>query len=286
MMWFLMLFNGLLGGILFYIITGIGQSQNYTLWGCVGFVSFVVISFLIAKFMVSKGGNKVLGFIAPARKMSNREKERVKHILHNIQEATKQKKNFSVEDIQLYTMESPLLNAFAMGRNILGVTVGALENLEDEELTGLIAHEFGHFFYKDSERQAINFGLLYFAEALLWINGLLLALSGMFQGDSKDNSSGFIALLILPIVLLALMFKYVGSIGIWVYNITYTKFNRSQEYRADLFACELGFGGGLLSVLEKIKSYEFKDNSFSARIRQTHPDTALRIDEIDSYLAK
>jgi len=285
-MWFLMIFNGVLGNVLFVMISSIFGSNHGSAWGLVGFVLFVIISFGIAKFMVSKGGNKVLGFIAPARKMSNREQERVKHIIANIQAEIKSKKGVSIDNIKLYTMESPLLNAFAMGKDILGITVGALETLDDEELAGLIAHEFGHFYNKDSERQAINFGLLCFAEALLWVNGLILLLRGTLQTNDKGESAmGMGGLLFIPLILVAILFKWVGSVGIWVYNITYGMFNHKEEYRADLFACEIGYGAGLLSVLEKIKSYEFKDNNFSSRIKQTHPDTALRIDEIDSYLA-
>ena len=289
MMWFLMLFNGIITSLATIIVASMFGTNHENLWSYGGFLAGIVISFTIAKFIVSKGGNKVLGFIAPARKMSNREQERVKHILHGVQEATKQNKNFSIEDIRLYTMDSPLLNAFAMGRNVLGITIGALENLNDEELAGLIAHEFGHFFYKDSEKQAINFGLLCFAEAILWVNGLLLALRHLISSSSSKNADdspmGMAFIIILPILMFAFMFKFMGSIGIWVYNIVYRFRSHKLEYRADLFACEIGFGAGLLSVLEKINSYEFKDNGFASRIKQTHPDTPLRIDEIDKYLA-
>lgn len=284
MMWFLMLFNGFLASLGTQLVAGVmGYNNEYLVT-----ISFFVgagISFLIAKVMVSKGGDKILGFIAPARKMSQREQERVKHILARVQEQASAKEGWKIKDIRLYTMDSPLLNAFAMGRDILGLTSGALEHLSDDELAGLIAHELGHFHYKDSERQAVNFGLLCFAEAMLWVNGIVLALRHTLT-PNKDGKSpaGVLALFILPLLVLSIMFKFVGSIGIWVYNFTYPLFNHKQEFRADMFACKIGFGAGLASVLSKIMSYEEPAKGLTARLTQTHPDTGDRIAKIDDYL--
>jgi len=283
-MWFLMLFNGLLASIGTILVTGIlGYNNEYI--EPISFLTGAGISFLIAKIMVSKGGDKILGFIAPARKMSQREQERVKHILARVQEQANAKEGWEIKNIRLYTMDSPLLNAFAMGRDILGLTSGALEHLDDDELAGLIAHEIGHFYYRDSERQAVNFGLLCFAEAMLWVNGLVLALRHLLTPNKNGHSSaGIMGLFIMPLILLAIMFRFLGSIGIWVYNFTYPLLNHKQEYRADMFACKAGFGAGLGSVLSKIMSYEEPPKGLTAKLTQTHPNTGDRIAKIDDYL--
>ncbi len=283
MMWFLLFFNGVLGFVLGAILgdflpqTSIFNDSTYAYWF---FALFIAIAFGVARFMVSKGGEWLLRLIAPARKMSQREKEKVKHALHLVQEKAKEKFNFEINDLHLFTIDSPLINAFAMSRNILAVTRGALDTLDTEDLAGLIAHEHGHFYYKDSEKLAINLGLLVMAEGLLYVNAILMLLK-----SKLSQIHGLVAMVMLIPFVLALMFKYVGSIGIWVYNITYPMLSRKQEYRADMFACELGFGKGMLTVLETIQGYEYKENNFSSKVTQTHPDTALRIDEIDKYLA-
>jgi Zn-dependent protease with chaperone function len=62
--------------------------------------------------------------------------------------------------------------------------------------------------------------------------------------------------------------------------------SRRQEYRADLFAVNAGYGTGLLSYLGKIKGMEFKGKkTLLGRLYATHPDTMLRIDRIDKALA-
>ena len=188
--------------------------------------------------------------------------------------------DFEIKDLHLYTIDSPLLNAFAMSRNILGVTKGALDTLEEEDLAGLIAHEYGHFYHKDSQKLAINLGLLVMAQILLYINGVIAVFSSKI-GEIHP----IIGLFMLIPMFIALIFKLFGCIGIWIYNLIYPILSRKEEYRADRFACELGLGQGMLKVLETIQSYEFKDTTLKSRITQTHPETALRIDEIDKYLA-
>ena len=97
MMWFLLLFNGVLGFVAGSILAGsLPQTeylnqQTYALWF---FGLFLLIAFCVAKFMVSAGGEWLLRIIAPARKMSQREKEKVKHALHLVQERAKERFGF------------------------------------------------------------------------------------------------------------------------------------------------------------------------------------------------
>lgn len=289
MMWLLMGLNGILG--YFICVMFINLFSNNLFWkdwsGLIGFILFFIGSFLIAKLMSSKFGFKLLSIVVSARKMSNREQEKIKHALYYVQSKTKEKFDFQIDDLRLYTVDDPMINAFAMGSNILAINLGAIENLNDDELTGLIAHEFGHFYHKDSQKQAINFGLLLSTEFILWISSLMFVISNCFSNEDKNGKKeeNILYLILLIPMIIALFFKFFGSIGIFIYNFVYKFSSRKQEYRANKFACKLGFGSGFLSVLEKLKSYDFKDNSFSSRIQQTHPDITLRIDKIDKYLA-
>ena len=51
--------------------------------------------------------------------------------------------------IQIYVIEDRNVNAFATGRHTIAVTRGAME-LGDNELKGIIAHEFGHLAHGDT----------------------------------------------------------------------------------------------------------------------------------------
>ena len=44
-----------------------------------------------------------------------------------------------------------IVNAFALGRNTIVVTRGIMSALSDEEIKGVLAHEFAHIVNKDTQ---------------------------------------------------------------------------------------------------------------------------------------
>ena len=46
------------------------------------------------------------------------------------------------------------VNAFAIGRNTIAVTMGAIETFSSDELKGIIAHEFGHLSNGDTNSKS------------------------------------------------------------------------------------------------------------------------------------
>lgn len=53
--------------------------------------------------------------------------------------------------IKLYIAEDYTVNAFAVGRNTIVLNRGAIEGFSEEQLKGVIAHEFGHLSHGDTK---------------------------------------------------------------------------------------------------------------------------------------
>jgi heat shock protein HtpX len=143
---------------------------------------------------------------------------------------------------------SPMLNAFATGRNqktsVLVATTGLMRsNLDDRELEAVLAHELSHVAHKDVAVMTI-------ASFIGIIAGLLVRFafySELFGGGGRrsDNNGGA-----LPVVLVVLV------VGVVTYAISFLLIRLLSRYRelsADRSAALLtGQPSALASALQKV----------------------------------
>jgi heat shock protein HtpX len=183
--------------------------------------------------------------------------------------------------------ESP--NAFATGRNpqhaSVAVTMGALRLLNEEELTGVLAHEISHIKNRDILISSVAAML---AGIIMWI-ATMARFAAIFGGgrDSDDEGGGALGLIFTIIVapIAALL------IQMWI--------SRTREYQADASGAETaGSPNGLASALQKLENYSkrmpmeaspstahmFIVHPFSGRslmsLFSTHPPTQKRIERL------
>ena len=145
---------------------------------------------------------------------------------------------------------SPMLNAFATGRNtktsVLVVTTGLLRsNLDDRELEAVLAHELSHVAHKDVAVMTI-------ASFIGIIAGLLVRFafySELFGGGGRSNNSNNNGGA-LPVVLVVLV------VGIVTYAVSFLLIRLLSRYRelaADRAGALLtGQPSALASALQKV----------------------------------
>lgn len=156
----------------------------------------------------------------------------------------------------VYILDEPGINAFAAGYRpsdaVLGVTRGAIENLNREQLQGVIAHEFSHVLNGDMKMNIRMIGILH-GILLLSLIGRLMFHSLRFMGGSRssdDKGRGGIVILML-VAGLALML--IGSIGSFLGGLIKAAVSREREYLADASAVQFtrnpdGIGGALKRI--------------------------------------
>lgn len=145
---------------------------------------------------------------------------------------------------KLYIQDSRDINAFVAGlkpeETVMVVTRGALEQLSQEELEGVIGHEMGHVLNRDMRLATIVVGVVG-AMAMLAEIGLRAA----FYGGGRDRK-GHPALLILALV--GIILAPILS------RMCYLFLSRQREYMADATGARLTRNpGGLAAALKKIK---------------------------------
>ena len=143
---------------------------------------------------------------------------------------------------KVYVIPTNSPNAFATGRNskhaAVAATEGILKILNDDELKGVVAHEFSHIKNRDiliSTVAGTIAGIIsYIANMFMW--------SAMFGGRDDDRGGN-----VLGVVLLAIITPIIAS-------IIQLAISRSREYIADETGAKfVKNGNSLADALEKIE---------------------------------
>lgn len=194
------------------------------------------------------------------------------------------------------------INAFAAGYTpadaVIGVNQGTLDQLNRDELQGVIAHEFSHILNGDMRINIRLIGVLFGIQMLATIGYFVLRSMGgrRRRRSSNDNNSG-----LGPLLAIALALLIFGSIGQFFARWIKAVLSRQREYLADASAIQFtrypeGLGGALKVIgaskagsamqtpAAEQMSHMFFANSFSSMIFSmfsTHPPLVPRIRQID-----
>ena len=203
----------------------------------------------------------------------------------------------------LYLIDDEGVNAFAAGytplNSVIGVTSGAVNSLNREELQGVIAHEYSHILNGDVKINLRFAGILFGLTVIYYIGEFLLRIigRGTRSRSSKKRGGGIGGV----IVVIAIVCFVIGLIGRLFANIIGSLVSKQREFLADASAVQFtrnpngianalnkirsGFGSEVTSASCSKFSHMFfniptKSSGFSA-LFGTHPPLTERIKRID-----
>ena len=152
---------------------------------------------------------------------------------------------------RIWVVDLADVNAHCVGRDLICVTTGALAELGDLELAGVLAHELGHHLRMHTSAAAFLVWVLLPLQALALVGtGLALPLASLgrwLSGRELAPWPKHRALLVLSRIETSLRtcFAAPGMLAFAVKNAA----SRRAEYQVDAYAVDLGFGPELLSAL-------------------------------------
>ena len=184
----------------------------------------------------------------------------------------------------------PGINAFAAGFELddaaVGVTRGAIEQLDRAELQGVIAHEFSHILNGDMNLSTKLSGWIFGIVMLTLLGRGFWALisggsgsrgrhrrgvfvgGGSRRGGGGGNTRGNGGALILAIILVAVLVTIIGFIGEFFARLIQAAVSRQREYLADASAVQFTRNpGGIGNALRRI-------GGTPARSRVGHPNAS------------
>ena len=137
----------------------------------------------------------------------------------------------------VYLLEEPGINAFAAGYGandaVIGITRGALDAFDRDQLQGVIGHEFSHILHGDTR---LNLRLIAILAGILFIGQAGRVVLRGSRGSSLRRgrrSSGGLPLLAAGLGLLA-----VGYVGVMLGNLIRAAVSRQREFLADASAVQ------------------------------------------------
>ena len=235
---------GILGALL--LVVGYFLGASFMENGIAGlFIAIIVwvVMLLIAYFQ----GDNILLSVAGARKITRDDHPRLFNIVEEMKIASGLER---MPDI--YIIDDPAMNAFATGRSTektaVTVTSGLLQNLNRDELQGVIGHEMSHIKNRDVLLMSIAGVLLGTIVILAWYGTRIMFYSGMSnRRSSKSSGGGQAQIIVLAVALILMILAPIAA------QLLYYAISRKREYLADASsALYTRYPEGLASALGKL----------------------------------
>lgn len=246
--------------------------QNSQLWQFFSWQSFGKISLFVTgsiacvvlfkHFQLAAGGKKIAESLGGVRVLTNTDNYQQQQLL-NVVEEMALASGMPVPSVYLLAGEKGI-NAFAAGNTpadaVIGVTKGALEHFDREQLQGVIAHEFSHILNGDMRLNlrmiAVLSGITFIANV-----GELLMRSGgrhgRYHGTRRGNDG--------RVFLLGLALLIVGWLGTFFGGFIKAAISRQREFLADASAVQFTRNPkGIADALKIIGGYSAGSQVFSS----------------------
>ncbi|MDR2789574.1 MAG: M48 family metalloprotease [Campylobacteraceae bacterium] len=231
-----------------------------------GIFALIAYGFLKKAEELSDGG-KIIAQELYAMQLFGSNANAKEKVLLNIVEEMSIASGISV--IPIYIIENRHINAFVAGTTydnaVFGVTRGAIELLERDELQGVIAHEFSHIFSGDMR---LNNWISSFINGIMYIFiiGMELMLSQHLVSTPFPNFTkwyNILFILLYPLgAIIGLFLAVIGFAGTACACFIQLFINYQREYLADAHAVQFTrYPYGIANALKKIGYYGHKLSS-------------------------
>jgi len=183
--------------------------------------------------------------------------------------------------IRLYIMDAMYINAFAIGRRTIAVTMGAVTTFTADELKGILAHELGHMAYGHTKALLLSvIGNLFFSVITLFFKLILIIIQLIASIVASFNVIGF------GFAILAYIARLLVNISVFIFiNLSQMILainSRTNEIQADTFGFEMGYGRELISGLYLLHRVSLSANvGLFERMKASHPHMAYRIANLE-----
>lgn len=266
-----------IGTIIFFALNASVLMAFFSAGGTESLVAGGILYLVSIVIALSPIGEWFLSLFAGARKMKRMDmRNRILPSVQRVYSKAKEKTPTLPDVIILKVMYDPTPNAFAIGRRTICVTEGLYE-LPDEMIEGVLAHEIGHLALHHTDIQLLigggNYIITMFVLLLKAISAILsgTATIGMIRSGSSATGCVFSSFSILCAGFVWLWTKFCMLFLMWS--------SRANEYEADKYAYEIGYGYQLAQVLDSIGTGTPQSTLLKA-LYSTHPETNDRIGKL------
>jgi len=242
-------------------------------WKIWAFIFFAIVYVLSLGIAFSPLGEKLMRLFNHVRRLETaQEKQYLRPLFQEVY--GKAKSNHpSLPVIDIYIIDSMLVNACAMGSHTIAVTKGAVHTFSEDELKAILAHEIAHILNMNTIALIYTmvgngiFTLLILTVKLVcWLLGRL----NIFQK---------------AVSVVEKLFDGVVFVFLFLMQIAMAVSDRRAERRADEYAITLSYGDDMVAALYLLEKITLKgEGSIIERLLTGHPRVTSRIENLEIRL--
>lgn len=225
----------------FLVIVGLGWAWGYYYGEGGYFITILAAIFAMLMSLVSfYAGDKIALAQSGAKEISKDDNPHVWRLVENLCITA------GIPMPKIHIIHDPAMNAFATGRtpdkSSIALTTGLIQNLKNEELEGVIAHELSHI--KNYDIRLMMVVIICVGVITLMADWLLRSFIWRSRGSNR-NAQGITMIIGVVLAVLSPLFAKLIQLAV----------SRKREFLADASGALLTrYPEGLASALEKISS--------------------------------
>lgn len=170
------------------------------------------------------------------------------HVIYGSIQEIAQRLHITMPEVWVY--DSPDPNAFATGpsknNSMVAVSTGLLQNLKEDEVKAVLAHEMGHVYNGDMFTTTVLSGLM--NTFVYYISNFLAQFVGQPQGDREEGNTGNPILAFVVYIFLQVILSFLAMLVVSWHS-------RRREFGADAFAAKVYGKTAMISALESINRW-------------------------------
>lgn len=170
------------------------------------------------------------------------------HVIYGSVQEIAQRLHITMPEVWVY--ESPDPNAFATGpsknNSMVAVSTGLLQNLKENEVKAVLAHEMGHVYNGDMFTTTVLSGLM--NTFVYYISNFLAQIVGQPHGDREEGNAGNPILAFVVYIFLQVVLSFLAMLVVSWHS-------RRREFGADAFAAKVYGKSAMISALESINRW-------------------------------
>lgn len=239
------------------------------------FLPIFIIQLAFIAMAISPIGESILRMLYGGKALTKREADYLMPIFTSVYEDVLKKYPATNKSIKLYIENTMSVNAFALGSRTITVTRGAMETLSEDELKGILAHEFGHLSRGDTLLPlVIIVGNIMFLLFMLVVKVVQVVIAIVTASHDILFVGRFMNLIATAVI----------SLILFIVQALFLINQRQNEYFADKFAYEICYGVELKDALYGLSEVDFGKESMMERIKSSHPNIRNRINRLEEMI--
>jgi len=279
-----------------WFIKYIGSNYLYILWFVIYFLLawfilggnldtfiFVLIIYSVSiTIALSPIGEVILRAVENCREpLTQQEKSYLLPLFEEVYESAKEVNPSLNRNIKIYIMDAMFVNAFAIGRQTIAITKGAIETFSEDELKGILAHELGHMTYGHTKALLLSTIGNFFFTAIVGFFKLSLHIMQFISSIVAFFSILGVAFVFFTFILRSLI-EISVVIFINISQIILALNSRMNEDLADKFAHKIGYGRELIAGLYLLQKITMNTKiRLVDRVKASHPHLGNRIAKLE-----